>query len=65
MSDIDAGGRTPRRDATANREALLAAAAAALGEASDASLERITAAAGLTRRPSTVTSRTATPWCSR
>jgi len=50
MSDIDAGGRAPRRDATANREALLAAAAAALGEASDASLERITAAAGLTRR---------------
>lgn len=50
MSDIDAGGRAPRRDATANREALLAAAADALGEASDASLDRITSAAGLTRR---------------
>jgi AcrR family transcriptional regulator len=48
-SDIDAG-RRPRRDATANREALLAAAADALGEASDAPLERITSAAGLTRR---------------
>ncbi|TYL53813.1 TetR/AcrR family transcriptional regulator [Agromyces mariniharenae] len=48
-SDIDAG-RRPRRDATANREALLAAAADALAEASDAPLERITSAAGLTRR---------------
>lgn len=48
-SDIDAG-RRPRRDATANREALLTAAADALGEASDAPLERITSAAGLTRR---------------
>ncbi|MBT2517951.1 TetR/AcrR family transcriptional regulator [Streptomyces sp. ISL-90] len=50
QSDIDAGRRAQRRDATANREALLAAAAAALGEASDASLETITGAAGLTRR---------------
>ena len=50
MSDIDAGRRAPRRDATANREALLAAAATTLGEASDAPLERITSAAGLTRR---------------
>lgn len=49
-SDIDAGRRAPRRDATANREALLAAAADTLGEASDAPLERITSAAGLTRR---------------
>jgi len=50
QSDIDAGRRAPRRDATANREALLTAAADALGEASDASLETITSAAGLTRR---------------
>lgn len=49
-SDTDVGRRAPRRDATANREALLAAAADALGDASDASLERITHAAGLTRR---------------
>ena len=49
-SDIDAGRRAPRRDATANREALLTAASAALAASPDASLEAIAAAAGLTRR---------------
>ncbi|MFF2372398.1 TetR/AcrR family transcriptional regulator [Agromyces sp. NPDC058110] len=42
--------RAPRRDAAANRQALLTAAAAALGENPDAPLEAIAAAAGLTRR---------------
>jgi AcrR family transcriptional regulator len=42
--------RAPRRDATANREALLGAAAAALNEDIDASLESIAARAGLSRR---------------
>lgn len=46
----DVERRTPRRDAAENREALLTAAATALAEASDASLETIAAAAGLTRR---------------
>jgi AcrR family transcriptional regulator len=42
--------RAPRRDATANREAILVAAAAALNEDIDASLETIAARAGLSRR---------------
>ncbi|GAA1507932.1 AcrR family transcriptional regulator [Agromyces terreus] len=42
--------RAPRRDAAANREALLAAASATLNEHPDAGLEAIAAAAGLTRR---------------
>lgn len=42
--------RAPRRDATANREAILAAAAAALNEDIDTSLEAIAARAGLSRR---------------
>src|SRR6478609_852810 len=42
--------RAPRRDAAANREALLVAAAAALNEDIDASLETIAARAGLSRR---------------
>lgn len=42
--------RAPRRDAAANREALLTAAAEALSENPDASLEAIAGAAGLTRR---------------
>jgi AcrR family transcriptional regulator len=42
--------RAPRRDATANREALLGAAAAALNEDIDTSLESIAARAGLSRR---------------
>jgi len=42
--------RAPRRDATANREAILAAAAVALNEDIDASLENIAARAGLSRR---------------
>lgn len=42
--------RATRRDATANREALLGAAAAALNEDIDASLESIAARAGLSRR---------------
>ncbi|WP_158866639.1 TetR/AcrR family transcriptional regulator [Leifsonia sp. AG29] len=42
--------RAPRRDATANREAILAAAAEALNEDIDASLEAIAARAGLSRR---------------
>ncbi|WP_431245819.1 TetR/AcrR family transcriptional regulator [Leifsonia xyli] len=42
--------RAPRRDATANREAILAAAAVALNEDIDASLESIAARAGLSRR---------------
>ena len=42
--------RAPRRDATANREAILAAAAAALNEDIDTTLESIAARAGLTRR---------------
>ena len=42
--------RATRRDATANREALLDAAAAALNEDVDASLETIAARAGLSRR---------------
>nr|WP_236609587.1 TetR/AcrR family transcriptional regulator [Leifsonia xyli] len=42
--------RTPRRDATANREAILVAAAAAFTEDIDASLETIAARAGLSRR---------------
>lgn len=42
--------RATRRDATANREAILDAAAAALNEDIDASLETIAARAGLTRR---------------
>lgn len=46
----DVERRTPRRDAAENREALLSAAATALAEASDASIETIAAAAGLTRR---------------
>ncbi|GAA1828531.1 TetR family transcriptional regulator [Agromyces salentinus] len=42
--------RAPRRDAAANREALLAAASATLNEHPDAGLEAIAAAAGLSRR---------------
>ncbi|MEN0084175.1 MAG: TetR/AcrR family transcriptional regulator [Leifsonia sp.] len=42
--------RAPRRDAAANREALLGAAAASLNEDIDASLESIAARAGLSRR---------------
>lgn len=42
--------RAPRRDATANREAILGAAAIALNEDIDASLESIAARAGLSRR---------------
>ncbi|MFK3669130.1 TetR/AcrR family transcriptional regulator [Leifsonia aquatica] len=42
--------RAPRRDAAANREALLVAAAAALNEDIDASLETIAARASLSRR---------------
>ena len=42
--------RAPRRDAAANREALLAAASATLNEHPDAGLEAIAATAGLTRR---------------
>ncbi|ODA90034.1 TetR family transcriptional regulator [Leifsonia xyli subsp. xyli] len=42
--------RTPRRDATANREAILVAAAAAFNEDIDASLETVAAHAGLSRR---------------
>src|SRR4051794_35000598 len=42
--------RAMRRDATANREAILDAAAAALNEDIDASLETIAARAGLSRR---------------
>lgn len=42
--------RATRRDATANREAILVAAAAALNEDIDASLEAIAARAGLSRR---------------
>ena len=42
--------RDPRRDATANREAILSAAAVALNEDIDASLETIAARAGLSRR---------------
>lgn len=42
--------RAPRRDATANREAILAAAAVALNEDIDASLESIATRAGLSRR---------------
>ena len=42
--------RAPRRDATENREAILVAAAAALNEDIDASLETIAARAGLSRR---------------
>ncbi|SFR91430.1 transcriptional regulator, TetR family [Agromyces sp. CF514] len=42
--------RAPRRDAAANREALLAAASTALSENPDASLEAIASAAGLSRR---------------
>jgi AcrR family transcriptional regulator len=50
QSVTDAGRRAPRRDAPENRAALLTAAAAALSETPDASLETIAAAAGLTRR---------------
>jgi AcrR family transcriptional regulator len=42
--------RAPRRDAAANREAILGAAAIALNEDIDASLESIAARAGLSRR---------------
>lgn len=42
--------RATRRDATANREAILTAAAAALNEDIDTSLEAIAARAGLSRR---------------
>ncbi len=42
--------RAPRRDAAANREAILAAAATVLNEDIDASLETIAARAGLSRR---------------
>ncbi|WP_426516581.1 TetR/AcrR family transcriptional regulator [Diaminobutyricibacter sp. McL0618] len=42
--------RAPRRDAAENREAILLAAAAALNDDIDASLETIAARAGLTRR---------------
>ncbi|WP_434315372.1 TetR/AcrR family transcriptional regulator [Leifsonia sp. P73] len=48
--DSGAPTRAPRRDAAANREALLVAAAAALNEDIDASLEAIAARAGLSRR---------------
>lgn len=49
-TSVEAGRRGPRRDATANREALLAAAAATLAESADASLETIARNAGLSRR---------------
>jgi AcrR family transcriptional regulator len=49
-TSVEAGRRGPRRDATANREALLAAAAATLAESADASLEAIARNAGLSRR---------------
>ncbi|MFF1879485.1 TetR/AcrR family transcriptional regulator [Leifsonia sp. NPDC058230] len=42
--------RAPRRDAAENREAILTAAAAALNDDIDASLETIAARAGLSRR---------------
>ncbi|MEO7017727.1 MAG: TetR/AcrR family transcriptional regulator [Leifsonia sp.] len=42
--------RAPRRDAAENREAILVAAAAALNEDIDASLEAIASRAGLSRR---------------
>jgi AcrR family transcriptional regulator len=42
--------RAPRRDAAENREAIILAAAAALNDDIDASLETIAARAGLTRR---------------
>ncbi|MFF1632715.1 TetR/AcrR family transcriptional regulator [Leifsonia sp. NPDC058248] len=42
--------RAPRRDATENREAILVAAAAALNDDIDASLEAIAQRAGLSRR---------------
>jgi AcrR family transcriptional regulator len=42
--------RAPRRDAAENREAIIVAAAAALNDDIDASLETIAARAGLTRR---------------
>jgi len=42
--------RAPRRDAAENREAILSAAAAALNDDIDASLETIAARAGLSRR---------------
>jgi AcrR family transcriptional regulator len=46
----EAPTRAPRRDAAANREAILGAAALALNEDIDASLETIAARAGLSRR---------------
>jgi AcrR family transcriptional regulator len=49
-TSVDAGRRGPRRDATANREALLAAAAATLAVSADASLDVIAQTAGLSRR---------------
>lgn len=42
--------RAPRKDAAANREALLAAASSTLNEHPDAGLEAIASAAGLSRR---------------
>lgn len=42
--------RAPRRDATANREAILSAAATALNEDIDTSMEAIASRAGLSRR---------------
>ncbi|MGR2752616.1 TetR/AcrR family transcriptional regulator [Agromyces arachidis] len=46
----DAERRGPRRDAVENRESLLAAAALALADSPDTTLEAIAAAAGLSRR---------------
>ncbi|QAY72824.1 TetR/AcrR family transcriptional regulator [Agromyces protaetiae] len=50
MQTSAGAGRRPRRDAAANRESLIRAAALCLAESPDASLEQIAAAAGLTRR---------------
>jgi len=50
MTSFDQSTRAPRRDATANRAALVEAAKAELQRDPDASLETIAAAAGLSRR---------------
>ncbi|UOE43108.1 TetR/AcrR family transcriptional regulator [Agromyces larvae] len=49
-SVTDAERRAPRRDAVANREAILIAAARVLAESPDAPLDAVAAAAGLSRR---------------
>lgn len=50
MTTPDQPGRAPRRDATANRAALVEAAKTVLQQDPDASLETIATAAGLSRR---------------